>query len=160
MNPEVDVVLAQIAVVEREMLVVSSGSPIMAYDQTPYSISNANMPLFINFAGGLTGNVLMGSDDKGREFQETRIYSLVLYYAPYAAGIEGEKLAAMVPYFQKTYDLFGSYPHLKQLGGIVSALITSDSGQSVQRFVNQDYFGVRFSLQVVSRVRRLLAAGE
>jgi hypothetical protein len=50
---------------------------------------------------------------------------------------------------------------LGRLSGIEDAVIVSDSGmESLQRFMNQNYYGIKFTLQVKSHVYRRLAAGE
>ena len=82
---------------------------------------------------------------------------MMLYHSPFGAGVEGEKMGLLTPYFKLVYDKFMSYPHLKQLAGALDSKIVNDSGMTVLEFVGQRYFGVRFTLQVTSKVRRLLA---
>jgi len=154
MTAEVQNVMAQLAAIETEIVdPVTSGS-IYAYPNVPYTISAVDMPLFVNFAKNLISNQVAGSDERGREFQEVRNYDLVLYHSPYGAGVEDEKLGDLQAYFKLVYDKFGGYPHLKQLGGVMDALITQDSGMSIVEFGGQHYFGIRFTLRVTASIRR------
>ena len=161
MTAEVNSVLAQLAALQREIISPDTGQPILAFDNVPYVINTADMPLFINYSGALSSNTLKGSDDLAREFDETRQYIMTLYHSPYAAGVEGEKLAALSGYFSLVLAKFGGHPHLKNLGGIMNALIVSDSGvTSMMQFMGQAYFGIRFILQVTGRTRRPLLVGD
>ena len=114
MSAEVHDVLAQVAVIQRELTNPVSGFPVVAFENVPFTISAVDMPLFVNYVGGLTGNVMIGSDYKGRDFNETRNILMTLYHSPYPAGVEGEMSGYLTPFFSLVYDLFGKYPHLKQ----------------------------------------------
>lgn len=160
MSAEVQDVLARIAVLQRTLTDPVSGLAVVAFENVPYIINTADMPLFVNYAGALLRNDIAGSDSEARTFNETRNYTMVLYHSPYGAGVEGEKFGLLSPYFKTVYDLFGSYPHLNNLGGVLDAKLTGDGGMATVRFANQDYYGVRFTLQVISKIRRPFAAGE
>jgi len=160
MTAEVNNVLKQLAVIQLEILNPLNNLPIVAYDTVPYVINAADMPLFVNFPGPLVRNDVISSDDRGRDFNEVRTYTMNLYYAPYASGVEGEKTALMVPFFSLVYNKFGQYPHLKQLGGVLDAKLVGDSGTTTLTFIGQQDFAIKFSLQVVSKVRRLLDSRE
>lgn len=160
MSAEVNDILAQLAVVQRELIDPVSGRAIVAFENVPYIINTADMPLFVNFAGALNRNDVAGSDHEARTFNETRNYTVVLYHSPFGAGVEGEKSGLLSPFFKMVYDKFGAYPHLKNLGGVLDAKLISDSGMATVRFANQDYFGVRFTLQVISKIRRPFGDGE
>ena len=161
MTAEVSNILAQLSVIQREIINPQTGQPIVSFENVPYVINTADMPLFVNFAGPLTNNALIGSDDLARDFNETRIYNMLFYLAPYGTGVEGEKTGLLTPYFSLVYMLFGKYPHLKQLPGALDARLAADSGTStLQEFIGQKYFGIRFSLQVTSKVRRPLGSDE
>ena len=118
------------------------------------------MPLFVNFVGALTESEMIGSDEDARTFNDTRTYSLTLYHSPYGAGVEGEKMGLLTPYFAKVYDAFAKYPRLKLLGGVLDSAIVADSGMTIVNFVGQQYYGVRFTLSVTSKTRRLLGDYE
>ncbi len=160
MSAEVQDILIRLAAIQRELIDPVSGLPLVAFDNVPYIVNTADMPLFVNFAGALNRNDVAGSDHEARTFNETRNYTMVLYHSPFGSGVEGEKSGLLSPFFKMVYDKFGAYPHLKNLGGVLEAKLISDSGMTVVRFSNQDYFGVRFTLQVVSKIRRPFGDGE
>lgn len=157
---EVDDVLGKIALLQTQIISPETGQPIISFSDVPYTISAADMPLFVNFVGPLTGNEEHGSDDAGRELHETRTYNMVLYHSPYASGIEGEKIGLLRPYFKLIYILFDGYPHLKDTSGVLDAKIVSDSGMGTVIFANQTYYGIRFTLSVKTKVRRLFKDGD
>lgn len=154
MAADVPQVLTQLALIQAEILDPVSGKAIITYENVPYTISVADMPLMVNYVGMLTGSVLTGADNFAREFNETRVYNMILYHSPKGSGVEGEKMGLLAPYFPLIYNKFGSYPHLKNLAGALDSKIVGDSGMTIVSFVGQDYFGVRFSLQVTSKIRR------
>ena len=160
MSGEVNDIMARLALIEQEIIDPVSGQAIITYENVPYTISAADMPLFVNFVGNLSQSVVAGSDDQARDFNDTRNFTLTLYHSPYAAGIEGEKMGLLTPYFPLVYNKFGAYPHLKMLGGILDAKLIADSGMTVVTFAGNQYFGVKFTLQVISKVRRLLGDYE
>jgi hypothetical protein len=141
---------------EREIInPVTSGS-MPAYDNVPYTISNLDMPLFVNMVGPVLSDVMIGSDDLAREFHLTRDYYLNLFYAPYMAGREGEMYGLLTPYFDLMHAKFEAYPHLRNLGNIVNCDLPSDTGMTILKFNGQDYFGIRFSFRVTGRHRHLI----
>lgn len=160
-SADVVTVLASIAAIQRNIIdPVSSGS-IVAYDNAPYTISAANMPLFITLIKPLTRNELRSEGDGfGRDFIDTRSYDMILYHSPYGSGIDEEKIGLLSPWFDLVYTEFGKWPHLNDTDGIIDALIVADSGASVQEYVGQKYYGIRFSLQVKRRTRKLLGKGD
>jgi hypothetical protein len=161
MTAEVYEVMAQLAIIQREIIDPLSNKNMISFDNAPYTISVADMPLFVNFPGPLNMNQLAGSDEKGREFNETRIYTMNLFHSAVGTGIEGEKIGLLTPYFHLVYNKFGQYPHLKALAGVMDAKLIADSGINGNlQFSGQKYFGIRFSLQVLSRTRRTLGEGD
>jgi hypothetical protein len=156
----VDEVMAKLAVIEREILDPVSNKAVVAFENVPYTISAADMPLFVNFVGALTDSEMIGSDDRARTYNDTRNYTLTLYHSPYGAGVEGEKRGLLTPYFALVYDVFAKYPHLKMMGGVLDAKLVGDSGMTIVNFVSQQYYGVRFTLQVTSKTRRLIGDYE
>jgi hypothetical protein len=156
----VDRVLTRIRDLEIEMIDPVSENHLYAHDNIPYTISTADMPLFVNFPGGLEDNSVVGTDEFGREMREVRNYNLVLYHSPYGSGIEGEKLGLLRPYFDLVYEQFGHYPHLKNLGGVIDSLLVGDEGVGTVTFSGQTYFGIKFTLQVTTRVRRLYGPND
>jgi len=156
----VDEVMAKLATIEREILDPVSGKAVVAYENVPYTISAIDMPLFVNFVGALTESEMIGSDEDARTYNDTRTYSLTLYHSPFMAGVEGEKMGLLTPYFALVYDTFAKYPHLKMMGGVMDAKITADSGMTIVNFVSQQYYGARFTLQVTSKTRRPLGDYE
>ncbi len=159
-QPEVNVSLAQIASIEREIIDPVSGKAIYAFDNIPYVLNVRDMPLFVNFPGPLKSNDLAGSDEEAREFNESRIIYLNLYHSAYGTGLEQEKSGLLTPYFALVYSVFGKYPHLKQMSGAMDSRLIEDSGTTVLKFNGQDYFGIRFSLRVTTRIRRPLDEAE
>lgn len=159
MTAEVPNVLAQIASVERE-IVGADGRAVVAFDNVPYTINAADMPLFVNYVGNLTQNITAGSDEVARDMREVRNYTLALYMGAYGTGVEGEVIARTTPYFPLIYQKFGSYPHLNMLGGVIDSLLIGDSGTKVLVFSGQQYHGVLFTLQVMTKVRRPFADKE
>lgn len=157
---DVPEILARIALIEREILDPVSGANIIAYDNVPYVISAADMPLMVNMVGPLISNTLMGSDEEAREFEEVRNYRLLLFHSPIGSGIEEEKTGLLTPFFQLVINKFQSYPHLKQLAGIRNSVITGDTGTTPMMFLGQSYFGMAFTLAVVNRTRRILSEYE
>jgi hypothetical protein len=157
---DVVAVLAQLAVLEREIISPTSGSAVKAFANVPYSIAAADMPLFVNFAGRLLQMQLVGSDELGRDYTELRQYQLGFYHSPFGTGVGGEKMGLLSPYFDLVYTKFFSYPHLKNMSGIIDAKIVGDTGMGTLLFQSTAYYGISFSLQVLSKVRRLLASGE
>lgn len=160
MTAEVPNILTQIAIIQGEILDPVSGRACTTYANVPYTISMRDMPLFVNYAGPLTQMLLTGSDEAAREFNEIRAFTMILYHSPLGAGIEGEMSSFLTPFFPLVYAKFGEYPRLKQLAGVVDAKIIGDGGMAIVNFINQQYFGVRFTLQVTSRVRRTLGSNE
>ena len=153
-------VLARIAVIQREIISPDTGAAMVSYDNIPYTISGVDMPLFVNFAKPMTKSDIIGEDAKGRDFNDTRNYDMILYHSGYGQGVEQEKSGALTPYFDLMLNKFGAYPHLKGLPGVLDAQITSDSGSVAVNFVGQSYFGARFTLTVITKVRRPLASLE
>ena len=160
MTAEVSNILAQLAVLQREVVDPQSGHPLVAYDNVPYIINTADAPLFVNFAGALVKNEFSGSDERAREFNEVRNYKMNLYHSVFATGVEGEKAGLLTPFFALIYAKFGSYPHLKNLGGVLDARLIADSGMVTLEFAGHSWFGISFTLQVIARTRRLLAEDE
>ncbi len=160
MTAEVPNVLAQIAAIERQIINVETGAPLIAFDNVPYIINVADMPLFVNYVGNLTQNVVAGSDEIARDMREVRNYTLAFYMGAYGTGVEGELIARMTPYFPLIYARFGSYPHLNMLAGVVDSTLVGDSGTKVLQFAGHQYHGVLFTLQVMSKVRRPFADME
>jgi len=156
----VDEVMEKLAEIEREILDPVTNKALVAYENVPYTISAADMPLFVNFVGALTNSEMIGSDEKARTYNDTRNYTLTLYHSPFGAGVEGEKMGLLTPFFARVYDTFAKYPHLKLMGGVMDAMLTGDSGMTIVNFVAQQYYGVRFTLQVTSKTRRLLGDYE
>lgn len=160
MTAEVPNVLAQLAVIQAEILNPENSKALVSFENVPYTISAADMPLFVNFIGPLTQATLMGSDEQAREFNEVRTYNMLFYHSPMGSGVEGEKMGLLTPFFPLIYNKFGAYPHLKNLPGALDAKISGDSGMTVVSFSGQNYYGVRFTLTVTSKVRRLLGDYE
>ena len=156
----VDEVMAKLAVIEREIIDPVSHNALVAYENVPYTISNADMPLFVNFVGALTNSEMIGSDESARTYNDTRNYVLTLYHSPFGAGVEGEKMGLLTPFFALVYDTFAKYPHLKMMGGVLDSMLTGDSGMTIVNFASQQYYGVRFTLQVTSKARRLIGDFE
>lgn len=153
-------VLARIALLQRNLIDPVTSVAVQAFDNVPFTISRADMPLFINIVKPLTRNELVGSDDKGRDFNEVRTYDMILYHSPAAGGISEENIGLLTPWFDLVYIEFGKWPHLQQLDGIINALIVTDGGVSVQEFIGQQYYGIRFSLQVTRRTRYAFGKGD
>jgi hypothetical protein len=161
MSADTTAILARIKEIQDTIANPTTGKLLRAYDNPPYTISAIDMPLFVTFVGALVSNTLVGSDGKMRDFLEARNYSMILYHSPYGTGIEGEHYGDLTPFYEIVYSKFGGMPHLGRLSGIEDAVIVSDSGmESLQRFMNQNYYGIKFTLQVKSHVYRRLAAGE
>lgn len=160
-NVTIPLVLSALKTIQNEIIDPVRSKTIVAFDNTPYTISAADMPLFVNKVGALTKTLYEGTDIDAREFNETRIYQMELYHSPYGSGVEGEKMGELTPYFDLVYNKFYSYPHLKQLAGVVDAKIINDSGATVLEYMpNQFYYGIRFVLQVTTHVHRLLGQNE
>ena len=159
-NASVTNILSQIATVEREIINPVSGSAIYAYDEIPYTISTADMPLFVNFPGQLLSNEKLATNRKYVVYKETRNFKLSLFIGSYGQGVEGEKFEELNPYFDLVYNKFGSYPHLKNMGGIQSSKLIADTGDGTLEFIGSMWFGSAFTLQVVSKVLRLLGDNE
>ncbi len=149
-------ILSRIAEIEREILSPDTGKVCIAYDNIPGTLTASQMPCFVNYPRQLIKNDLVGSDERGRTFLETRNFGLTLYHSPVGTGANEEKTGLLVPYFELVYSKFGSYPHLKALEGIVDALITNDSGTGTATYSGTEYYAINFNLQVIRRVRRLL----
>jgi hypothetical protein len=157
MNVEPADILSRISLIQSALIDPLTNQPLVTYENVPYTISVADMPLFVNYAGNLLEHKLISNDVKGRDFNDVRNYNMVLYYSPYGAGVEEEKMGLLTPYLESVHNQFGSYPHLKALPGVLSSDITSDSGMSIVEFLGTKYFGIRFTLRVVTKVRRLLS---
>jgi hypothetical protein len=149
-------VLAQIAVIQREIISPDTLRACKAYGNIPLTMAAAQMPCFVNFPSPLQSNTLVGSDEMAREFWEVRDYRMVLYHSPLGAGTSEEKSGLLVPYFELVYSKFGSYPHLKGIGGVVDAIIVSDTGTGTSGYVGNMYYAIGFTLRVTTRVRRLV----
>jgi hypothetical protein len=153
-------VLARLAVIQREIISPELNRPVTAYDNVPFTISNMDMPLFINWVKTMTKSDIIGEDAKGRDFNETTNYDMVLYHSSFTAGISQENAGLLTPYFDLVLNKFGSYPHLKGLNGVLDAHIISHSGATTVTFLSQPYNGIRFTLAVIAKVRRPLASLE
>jgi hypothetical protein len=153
-------VLTRIAVIEREIISPDTGGNMIAHDNPPKTTSQMDMPLFINLAKNMIKSDIIGEDERGRDFNETTNYDLLMLHSSFSAGVEGEMNAAMVPYVDLALNKFGSYPHLKGLSGVLDAQIMTHSGPTTINYIGQPYNGVRFTLQVITKVRRLLASLE
>lgn len=160
MTTSVVTILSQIATLERMITSPDTHRAMKAYDNIPLTIAVAQMPCFINFPKALTENVLVSSDEKGREFHEVRNYSLNLYHSAYGSGINEEKSGLLLPYFEEVYKLFGGYPHLAVLPGIIDARIISDSGVGTANYAGNMYYAISFTLKVTNRVRRTLSPAD
>ena len=150
-------VLAQLAVIEAEIVSPDTGRPIKAYSNIPLTIAAAQMPCFVNFPGNLISNEERSSDADGREFWEVRDYNLVLYHSPFGAGTNEEKAGLLAPYFELVMAKFMSYPLLKGVGEIEDSTISSGTGTVTVSFLAQQYNGIRFTLRTTRRVRRRLS---
>ena len=161
MSANVVDVMARIAAIEREIINPSTSGSLVAYDNVPYTINTADMPLFVNYTGNLSDNTLEGDDEFGREYAETRNHRLTLYIAPFGTGVEGEKWGLLAPFFDLVYAKFMGYPHLKNLAGVRDAKLIADTGMTqTVKFISQEYFGAQFTLRVTTTARRLLAKGD
>lgn len=156
MTATVTAIMAQIAVLQRTIIDPVSGLAVVSFDNVPYTLSKADMPCFVTFVREGSQNILMGNDYKGRDFNDIRTYAMVLYHSPFGSGITEEKIGLLSPWFDLVYTEFMKYPHLNGTAGVVDAKIVSDSGASVQEFIGQQYYGIRFALQVTRRSRWLL----
>jgi hypothetical protein len=160
MTADVTNVLSQLALIQAEIIRPESNDAMVVHENVPYSVTAADMPLMVNYVGALLQSTLIGSDNLAREFTEIRNFNMILYHSPYGAGVEGEKMGLLTPFFPLVYNKFGQYPHLKGLAGALDAKITGDSGMTLVSFVGQQYFGIRFTLQVTANIRRPLGEGE
>jgi hypothetical protein len=152
--------MAAIAAQETQIISPDFGSALYAFDTVPLVNSVGNMPCFINFPGRLIENRLIGSDERGREFNETRMWDLVLYHSPVGSGTPEEKSGLLIPYLELVLNQFGAHPRLAGTQGVREVLITGDSGVGVVEFMQNQYWGIRFQLRVVRQVRRLLAESD
>lgn len=153
-------VLTQIATLQRMIIAPETSRPVKAYDAIPLTIAVAQCPCFVNFPKNLVENRLVGSDQSGREFWEIRNYALNLYHSSFGTGANEEKSGLLVPYFELVYALFGKYPHLNSLPGIVDAILTSDTGVGTATYVGNSYYAISFILKVTTRVRRPLSMSD
>ena len=152
-----EAIMASIANVEGQIISPDTGNPIYAYATVPLVNPVGNMPDFINFPGRMIENRLIGSEGLYREFMETRMWDVVLYHSPMAAGTPEEKSGLLIPYLELVYVQFGLYPRLSATQGVKDALIISDSGVGTVNINNTEYWDIRFQLRVSRQARRLLA---
>lgn len=160
MTASVPSIMAQIAVIQRLIVDPATSRAAVAFDNVPYTLSRADMPAFVTFIKPLIRNTLAGSDDTGRDFDDTRTYDMILYHSPFGTGISEEKIGDLTPWFDLVYTEFSKWPHLKQTAGVVDALIVNDGGAGVHSFIGQQYYGIRFTLQIIRRSRWLLGKGD
>jgi len=153
-------ILARIALIQREIISPEFNRPLTAYDNIPFTLSNMDMPLFVNWIKPMNKSDIIGEDARGRDFNETTNYDMVMYHSSFTAGVSQEKSGLLTPYFDLVLNKFGAYPHLKGLIGILDSQIISHSGATTVNFVGQSYNGIRFTLAVVTKVRRPLASLE
>jgi hypothetical protein len=153
MTGRVTDVLIKIAEIEREVINPVSGSPALAYDNIPTTISGAQMPCFVNFPKNLASVEELGSGETGRENMEVRNYELRFFLSP-AAGAEEEKSGLLTPWFELVIAQMGLYPHLKGEPEVVKARLLADMGTVQVPWADQHYIGTVFQLQVTRRVFR------
>jgi hypothetical protein len=150
-------ILASVANIEMQVYDDGTQTQVnVAYINPPYSINVADMPLFVNVVGPMTGSEEIGSDESAREKVETRNIYLDFYHSPYSSGVEGEKYYLLSHFFDDIYNTIEQFPHLLSIYGVIDSQIIADTGATVIEFMGQKYFGIRFTLQVTYRVRRPL----
>jgi len=148
-NMDADAILKQLAVIEREITGVRR-----VYDNPPNSISQADMPMFVNLPGPMTENWIDGGeDDDAVEAFEAREYECLLIVASTATGISGEAFSKVPPLLAAVRNKFASYPFLKGFP-IRGMQLQRDSGvRSDILFGGVAYFGVRFTVVIEARIR-------
>lgn len=149
----IQLVRARIALLQRSITGIK-----VAYEQLPKGILNSvDLPLFMNFVRDATYDQdSIGSDD----VQVTRTYLMWLMVKPVAEGEEGEGEALVEPYIENVSNYFLARPTLKNLAGIVSADLVSDTGPKRMVWPGTPtnpigvYWGTEFRLNVTEVVER------
>jgi hypothetical protein len=162
MAADVPDVLAQLAIIEPEVIDPITHKPVLAYPSAPFSLNLNDLPAFVNLPGPMAEDweIKAGEDAFAKEGYETRTYFCYLYVAGAATGTPGEAFALVEPYFSLGRNMFESHQSLKNLAGIQRVIFQGDEGTQVLTYAGQPYYAIRFRVQIIGRVRVTLAQGE
>jgi hypothetical protein len=130
-----------------------------AFAEAPNALQPADLPAFVNLPGPCREEWEM-SDEQGVEAYETRVWDCRLHVAPRAAGTSGEVWRLCEPFFATCRDAFQGH---QSLGGVVEVLkvtFLGDGGAQELTYAGMPYAGIRFRVQVVTRIRVRYAQGE
>ena len=136
-----------------------------AFIDSPPSLAEADLPLFLNFTGPATTDYAMYGDG---EALQTRDYLMRMYVTPVQAGESGEAEKAVEALIPAIYGAFFARPglsgtamgHTAPLAGIREATIISDTGVSVFTFAGAQYLGTEFKIRVNEEISFTYATGE
>lgn len=125
-----------------------------AYAQAPSQIPDADMPLFMNFAGATMEFVSLGGD----LYREKRVFLARLYVARAQQGIDGEAEAKVEPFFPLAQQQFLSHSSLgtgnedELISGISALEYLGDGGTQILVYQQEQFIGIEFRLAVTEIV--------
>ena len=159
----VDIVLPALTAIEDDIQIGTAPDVItaFAFDDPPNSISGS-LPCFVNIFGDSTVDMgIAGEDEKGIDVIDTCAYTATLYVAPAGSGIPGEAFEKITPWITPTMKMFLKHPNIAVSTGII-LLKYLGHGRARGDLVygGQQYYGVEFRLQILTRVRATYADNE
>ena len=160
----VDIVLPALAAIEDDIQIGTAPDVItaFAFDDPPNSISGS-LPCFINIFGASTVDMgIAGEDEKGIDVIDTCAYTATLYVAPAGSGIPGEASKKISPWITPTMKMFLKHPSIAVGTDIIllKYLGHERAREGDLVYGGQQYYGVEFRLQVLTRVRAIYADNE
>lgn len=159
-----ETVLAALAEIETEVQIGTSPDLTTAYAfaAPPNSISG-NLPCFVNLFGDSTTDMAIGGeDDRGIDLVITTAITATLYTAGFGTGIPGEKYETITEWIDPAETVFLKHPSIAELNDriIIMRYLGHGRARGDLIYAGQQYYGVEFRLQVLTRKRVIYATNE
>jgi hypothetical protein len=161
----VDVVLPALAAIEDDIQIGTIPDVItaFAFDAPPNSISGS-LPCFVNLFGESTIDMAQGGEDeKAIVVTETCAYIATLYVAGAGTGTPGEAFDKITPWITPAAQVFLAHPNIAVTNGqavILMRYLGHGRARGDLVYGGQQYYGVEFRLQIVTRMKAIYASYE
>lgn len=157
----VEAVIAALAGIEAEIQITTPLTTAFAFASPPNSISG-NLPCFVNLFGESVVDMnLGGKDEYGIDVLDTCNYVATLYVAGAGTGTPGESFDKITPWITPAAKVFLAHPNVELESGIVlMRYLGHGRARGDLVYGGQQYYGVEFRLQVMSRMRASYASYE
>ena len=132
---------------------------LTAYHDAPASIDGANAPLFVNFAGPATYDLV----SLGEQYDlEKRQYNMRLYAIPAGQGGPGDAENLCEGFFPAVRDFFLARPSLGGLQNVIKSYLLNDTGIVNMLYNDREtsWYGIEFRLMVWEYIQVNYAQNE